>query len=198
MYIPFSSELNIDLLNELINNFKRIKILLIYDTVSTKLIKPSNENGMGTIFFVADNIVNKLNCGNINKDYFSFTMDHYTESQHHNTCLNRKISIDVDGNIKNCPSMKDNFGNIKDTTLEEAINKPHFKKYWNIKKDDISVCKDCEFRHICTDCRAYIENPQDITSKPLKCGYNPYTAEWQEWSVNPLKQKAIEYYKIKI
>jgi hypothetical protein len=29
---------------------------------------------------------------------------------------------------------------------------------------------------------------------PLKCGYNPYTCEWEEWSTNPLKQKAIGYY----
>jgi hypothetical protein len=34
--------------------------------------------------------------------------------------------------------MKDSFGNIKDTTLEEAINKPGFKKYWNITKDEIT------------------------------------------------------------
>ena len=62
----------------------------------------------------------------------------------------------------------------------------------------IHVCKDCEFRYICTDCRAYIEDPNDILSKPLKCGYNPYTAEWSEWSRNPLKQKAIEQYRIDI
>lgn len=60
--------------------------------------------------------------------------------------------------------------------------------------DQIHICKDCEFRHICTDCRAYIEDPDDIYSKPLKCGYNPYTGEWAEWSTNPLKQKAIQYY----
>jgi len=65
-------------------------------------------------------------------------------------------------NIKNCPSMKESFGNIKDTTLEEALNKHGFKKYWNIKKDDVTKCKDCEFRYICTDCRAYIADPSDI------------------------------------
>ena len=94
--------------------------------------------------------------------------------------------------------MPQSFGNIKDTTLEEALNHPEFKKYWNITKDQIEVCKDCEFRHICTDCRAYTERThfqEDIDlSKPLKCGYNPYTNEWAEWSTNPLKQKAIAYY----
>lgn len=90
--------------------------------------------------------------------------------------------------------MSQSFGNIKDTTLQEALDHPDFKKYWNVTKDQIEVCKDCEFRYICTDCRAYIENPEDMYSKPLKCGYNPYTAEWAEWSTNPLKQKAIDYY----
>jgi SPASM domain peptide maturase of grasp-with-spasm system len=120
----------------------------------------------------------------------------FTESQNYNTCLNRKISIDLDGEIKNCPSMRESFGNIENTPLQQALNKTGFKKYWNIDKDKITVCKDCEFRHICTDCRAYIENPEDIYSKPLKCGYNPYTAEWEEWSTNPIKQKAIEYYNL--
>ena len=39
-----------------------------------------------------------------------------------------------------------------------------------------------------------VEEPENKLSKPLKCGYSPYTNEWQEWSTNPLKQKAIEYY----
>lgn len=95
--------------------------------------------------------------------------------------------------------MPQSFGNIKDTTLEEALSHPDFKKYWNLTKDSIEVCKDCEFRYICTDCRAYTErthtNAEGLdTSKPLKCGYNPYTGEWEEWSTNPLKEKAIKYY----
>lgn len=194
LFIPFNSTLTLEALNDFVQKFKRIKILGVYDTVATKMMQGANEEGMGSIFFISENIINKLNCGNINKEYFSLTIEHFTEAQHHNTCLNRKISIDVDGNIKNCPSMKENFGNIKDTTLEEALNKVNFKKYWNIKKDDIVVCKNCEFRYICTDCRAYIEDPKDIYSKPLKCGYNPYTTEWEEWSSNPLKQKIIEFY----
>ena len=95
------------------------------------------------------------------------------------------------------------FGNIKNTSLEEALGQPDFKKYWNLTKDHIEVCKDCEFRYICTDCRAYTERTHtrseglDI-SKPLKCGYNPYTGEWEEWSTNPLKEKAIKHYGMEV
>ena len=94
--------------------------------------------------------------------------------------------------------MKESFGNIKATTLVEALNKEGFKKYWNITKDKIKICQDCQFRYVCTDCRAYIEDPSDKYSKPLKCGYDPNTGKWEEWSTNPLKQKAIEHYKFKM
>jgi SPASM domain peptide maturase of grasp-with-spasm system len=92
--------------------------------------------------------------------------------------------------------MKKSFGNVKDTKLEDAILKKNFKELWNITKNDIKVCKDCEFRHMCTDCRAYIEDPKDRHSKPLKCGYDPYKCEWEDWSVNPHKQKVIKYFGV--
>src|SRR5690606_5720017 len=138
-------------------------------------------------------------CGVVDTKYFNTNLPKVLEAINHNSCLNMKMAIDREGNIKNCPSMPDSFGNIKDTTLEEALNKPGFKKYWNLTKDQIEVCKDCEFRYICTDCRAFTErthtNKESLDiSKPLKCGYNPYTAEWAEWSANPLKKKAIDFY----
>jgi SPASM domain peptide maturase of grasp-with-spasm system len=151
-------------------------------------------NAFGNIFLTKKEITSKEHCGIISLDYFTINTKIFTEAQQHNTCLNRKISIDTEGYIRNCPSMPEHYGNIKDTTLQEAMQHPDFKKYWFIKKDQISVCKDCEFRYICTDCRAYRENPKDLYSKPLKCGYNPYTCVWEEWSTNPLKQKAIDYY----
>jgi SPASM domain peptide maturase of grasp-with-spasm system len=146
------------------------------------------------INYIKENINNESHCGIIHPAYFAINIRTFTESQHHNTCLNRKISIDQNGDIKNCPSMTESYGNIANTTLQEALNHPDFKKYWNITKDQINICKDCEFRHICTDCRAYVENPDDILSKPLKCGYNPYTCEWEDWSANPLKEKAMKHY----
>lgn len=176
---------------------RKIRSVTIHSSESTKIIYEGLD-GFGIIVTTKQKISSNNHCGIISHNLFNISIESFTESQHHNSCLNRKLSIDVDGNIKNCPSMPQSFGNIKDTTLEEALNHPDFKKYWNVTKDMIQVCKDCEFRHICTDCRAYTERTHfegDIDlSKPLKCGYNPYTNEWAEWSTNPLKQKAIEFY----
>lgn len=195
--IPYNENFKVEELNLLLSQNSRIHSIIIYNSPNNKSYKPVNNN-MGYILQLERNILDEKHCGIINSEYFYSNINLLSESQYYNTCLNRKISIDKEGNIKNCPSMTQNFGNIKDTTLKEALSHPDFKKYWNIAKDQIEVCKDCEFRHICTDCRAYTERSHfdgDIdVSKPLKCGYNPYTNEWAEWSANPLKQKAIKYY----
>ena len=32
---------------------------------------------------------------------------------------------------------------------------------------------------MCTDCRVFIKDPENIYSQPAKCTYNPYIAKWQ-------------------
>ena len=211
-----------NILKRVVSTYKSIQIIIAskeYDEISLVKLFRGNQNIVSLVFtdfplskksiVLKDNFgalrsvsytctpYNSKLCGLVAASSFLLNYQFYTESLHHNSCLNRKISIDAEGNIKNCPSMKESFGNIRDTTLAEAIEKPGFKEYWDINKDKIHVCKDCEFRYICTDCRAYVEDPEDILSKPLKCGYNPYTGEWSEWSTNPLKQKAIDFYGMK-
>jgi SPASM domain peptide maturase of grasp-with-spasm system len=193
-YSPTNTLKIIQLFKSTIN---KVKSVVFFNSPEIKEIN-YNKKQLFDILFLKEDINDFRHCGIVNVKYFNTNMSKVLESLNHNSCLHKKISIDKEGNIKNCPGMSQSFGNIKDTTLEEALNHPDFKKYWNVKKDMIAVCKDCEFRHICTDCRAYTERNEfdgDIDlSKPLKCGYNPYTNEWAEWSTNPLKQKAIEYY----
>lgn len=150
------------------------------------------------IQLVSQLIDSQTHCGMITvKSLNAPTVDNFFETKLYNGCLNRKVSIDASGEIKNCPSMRESYGNVRNTSLYSAINRIGFKDKWKVIKDQIKICKDCELRYVCSDCRAYVENPDDLYSKPLKCGYNPYTCEWEEWSQNPLKQKAIEYYGMK-
>lgn len=146
--------------------------------------------------FIKENI-DITSCGKVDVKYFNTNITKVLEAFNHNSCLHKKIGIDIDGNIKNCPLMPESFGNIHDTSLENVIKNSGFKKYWNITKDHIEVCKDCEFRYICTDCRAFTDKTHNKngldTSKPLKCGYDPYTNKWEDWSKNPLKQKTLQY-----
>jgi SPASM domain peptide maturase of grasp-with-spasm system len=79
--------------------------------------------------------------------------------------------------IKNCPSMEHSYGSINNSTPAAILKLKKFQASWAIKKDAIEICKDCEFRYICSDCRAFTQN-NNPNSKPLKCNYDPYTATW--------------------
>ncbi len=193
LIFKFDKTKGINYLKELCSKNLRLIKILIHSCEDDRVDITHN---LTKIIYINKCIYNSSFCGNINKSFFSSTMEHYTESLVYNTCLNKKIAIDINGEIRNCPSMKESYGNIKSTSLSKVIDNDSYRKYWTINKSQIHSCKSCEFRHICTDCRAYIDIPEDYYSKPLKCGYNPHTNEWQEWSTNPLKQKIIEYYRM--
>lgn len=147
------------------------------------------------IYFTTQSVSSQTHCGLITLKHLNTpSVSGFFETKLHNGCLNGKISIDAAGEIKNCPSMVKSYGNISETSLITAIDKKGFKDLWRVVKDQIEICKDCELRYICSDCRAYVEKPENILSKPLKCGYDPYTAEWEDWTQNPLKKEAIQFY----
>lgn len=195
IFSPFHNNIDYNFIRKLNEKTFRIHNLVFYNCKQPFKVK--DEYRFAVNF--SDQNLKISSCGKVDLKYFNTNLPKIMEAINHNSCLHKKIGIDIDGNIKNCPLMPGNFGNIHKSSLEEAILQPGLKKYWNLTKDHIEVCKDCEFRYICTDCRAYTErthsgkNGLDI-SKPLKCGYDPYTGEWDEWSKNPLKQKAIQYY----
>jgi SPASM domain peptide maturase of grasp-with-spasm system len=153
-------------------------------------------NGCFSLNYVETNCNSSLHCGIVHPSYFVANTPLYIESKKYNNCLNRKIGIDSDGEIKNCPSMMNSYGNVGEVSLKKAIEMKGLKDTWVINKDRIDTCKDCEFRYVCTDCRAYLQNPSDIYSKPLKCGYNPYSGIWEDWTMNFLSKVAIDYYKL--
>ncbi len=192
MVMPFSNQLFSDEIIVAIESFLRVNNITFYGAP----IEKSINNKSLRITYSNKNISNCKSCGIVTENYFNINLNSYTKSVNYNSCLHGKISIDVNGEIGNCPSLKEKVGNINKLKLEEALNMREFKKYWNVKKDDIIVCQDCEFRHVCTDCRAYIQNPKDIYSKPLKCGYSPYTNKWETWNENPLIKKSIKYYEL--
>ena len=123
--VESKSFLNLSTIKTIINQFRNIHQVYIFsDVVDNQEIFKNSLIIRSIIRFTLEK-----GCGQILKDYFSINVEAYIESLRHNSCLNRKIPIDANGNIRSCPSMTKSFGNIKDTTLVEAIEKPGFKKY---------------------------------------------------------------------
>jgi SPASM domain peptide maturase of grasp-with-spasm system len=139
--------------------------------------------GFGTrrrVRFITQPISSDAACGKITIDTISApSVPIYTELLNHNGCLNKKISIDVNGEIKNCPSFCQSYGKIGDVSLGKVVDNLEFRRSWAITKDQVSVCKDCQFRFACTDCRAHLQDSGDLFSKPAHCSYDPYRDVWE-------------------
>lgn len=180
----FSNAESIDLLLPFSSSYKNIldrkktfvKISAIIFHSFSLDEKPHNF-GFKEVIFTSESILSSNNCGQISPYFFTRNKGHVLKSMKYNSCLFKKISVDHEGNIKNCPSMKLSMGNIINVLdLKESELETEF---WNITKDEIKVCQDCEFRYVCNDCRAFTDNQDDKFSRPLKCGYNPYISKWE-------------------
>jgi SPASM domain peptide maturase of grasp-with-spasm system len=119
-------------------------------------------------------------CGTISHKSLLFSIPFFMEAQFYNVCLNRKICIDENGDIKSCPMSDMRFGNILSDRInfKKLISSTNFNFFTKIKKDDIEICKVCEFRYACPDCRICRHNLSN-TSAPAKCQYNPFLGKWK-------------------
>lgn len=206
LYLKTSSIRSVELVlkydnkkNEFLNNIvefvklnSRITKIIVYNNPFTKIIKESN----AFIIFIKEKIT-KEDCGKCAEYYFQCNLPFYVEAKNYNSCLNKKIGIDANGEIKNCPSMKQSYGNINFTTLAKVLNNEKFKNLWNITKDKVDICNKCEYRYMCPDCRAYtISN--NLYSKPSKCNYDIKTMVWNNKENNLISKNIFSNYEIGI
>ncbi len=194
--VPFITDHENEEIITILSKNSRVQIVYFYNAPFNKSIQYNN---LFNVLFYKKDLTDVKLCGIIDEDYFMTDLKNISKSVFHNNCLKDKLYISSEGIIKNCPSIHKSWGNINNMTLKEVFSVTDFNKYRNINKDSIEVCRDCEYRYICIDCRAFTErthiDAEDFdSSKPLKCGYDPYTGEWEEWSTNLLKQKAILHY----
>lgn len=174
LLVPFNAELKSFLDESLHERFFRLSTIVVYNAPSGFELVSNFYN----LVFTTQETVAQEHCGNISMEHFRLNTPSYTRSKHYNSCLAHKISINKNGFICNCPSMNLTFGHVDDTSFSKVLLNGEFQKMWPLTKDKILVCSLCEFREICSDCRAFtlddIEN-----GKPSKCGYNPFINLWE-------------------
>lgn len=171
--IPFSEKTKKELAN-LPNDFVRLGKITFYNC----LAKPDFNNDTINIEYSTQNSIDNKNCGCIHPDFFKFNVNSYYRDIKKNNCLSNKLSIDQNGEISNCPSKK-SFGNLSKVNIDQLVKTKIFQKEWEVTKDKVLICSDCEYRWMCSDCRAFTSDDSTIYSKPLKCEYNPYINKWK-------------------
>lgn len=117
------------------------------------------------------------------KPKFIIDIRTYLESQKYNLFFNKKLFFSSKGEINNYPKTK-NIGYVKNINsivdLKKMISKNKSYLLWNISKDKIDVCKDCEFRNMCIDSRIPLKRKDGSYYYQNECSYNPYISKWSK------------------
>lgn len=109
------------------------------------------------------------------------------------SCLMGKIAITEAGDVLPCIFTRNrSLGNVLvSRALAPILRGPALREVWGATKDQVMVCRDCEYRYVCFDCRPLSEaaaaGKADYLHAPYpRCTYNPYTGEWRAglWKVD--------------
>lgn len=113
------------------------------------------------------------------KPSFHTSCPDYNRNQRWNSCWYGKLAITASGDVIPCIFARDQLcGNIRTDSLDHI--KKELVAHWGLNKDKVEVCKDCEFRYACDDCRPLADGKTgDIHAKYPRCLYDPYTASWK-------------------
>lgn len=140
---------------------------------------------------IAPSVATLLKYGLITKPNFSTDPISFRRNQLYHTCLAGKIAVTADGQVIPCIfSRNDILGSLKDQGLVDVLQSLALKETWELTKDKVLVCKDCEYRYACSDCRPLAEGSscgKSYSSAPFpRCTYNPYAGEWGlgTWRIN--------------
>ena len=90
----------------------------------------------------------------------SFTVDKETLSRYlsGHSCLLGKITITDTGDVLPCIFSRNLVvGNVQDSLLQKIVAGQKLEVVWKSTKDNVLVCRDCEYRYVCFDCRPMSE-----------------------------------------
>ena len=105
----------------------------------------------------------------------------YFKNKEGNPCWYGKVAVLPNGDVLPCIMAHSNkIGNIKELSFRQIIRTSDLRdKYWDLSKDKIEICCDCEYRYACSDCRVMESIDGSLTGKNKYCTYNPSTGIWE-------------------
>lgn len=156
------------------------EIIKAYPVISKIILLGANENSIDYLYGGNHLSINKIASEHINSSKnqikFVFNKRFFIESHKYNTFYNKRLFINELGDV----SFVNNFSpifNISDYNINKIL-KSSLLKFWQISKDNIEICKDCEFRHMCYDSRVPKTNGHYWYYETF-CIYNPFVCKWE-------------------
>jgi len=101
----------------------------------------------------------------------------YYRQKRYNSCWIFKLAITENFQVKPCIFSEIVVGQLGSENIRNIITK--MEKYWDLSKDKIEICQDCELKYICFDCREFAYRESGSLCGPnFNCSYNPYAGKW--------------------
>jgi radical SAM protein with 4Fe4S-binding SPASM domain len=115
----------------------------------------------------------------VTEDFLKVKEDDYRFKMHFNSCWGGRIAVTSDGKLRPCIYSTIVLGDIKEKCREKIIDE--YYKYWRITKDKVAICKDCELKYVCFDCREIsLRETGDLYGNNPYCKYDPYKGKWSK------------------
>ncbi len=124
-------------------------------------------------------VPNKYRWVRDNPSFFQVDKKEFAKRYRGNDCWQGKISVSSTGDVMPCIMQRaEPGGNVKEKSLKGIIE-GGIQTYWALSRDKIDVCKDCEYRYACRDCRPVSYGPTDqLVAKDPNCLYDPFKGEF--------------------
>lgn len=111
------------------------------------------------------------------------TLEIFRRVKYGHNCFSKEICITASGDVFPCIMERSvSFGNVFNHSLNQILESQIAKRIRNLVKDNIEVCRDCEYRYCCFDCRPKAKGASsndNFYAKPTECLYNPYSGKWK-------------------
>ncbi len=103
-----------------------------------------------------------------------------------NSCWAGKLTVTAEGDVLPCIFARNIIiGSVKEQRLVDILKSDLLRKYWSITKDQVKICKDCEYRYACHDCRPLVlSSGGDLFDRGPFCTYDPYEGVWRDLEEN--------------
>lgn len=120
--------------------------------------------------------------------------EQFVHNRHWNACWAGKLSITPDGQVMPCIMGRTQaVGNVAHAPLADLLAGPALQGLWRLTKDQIAVCRDCEYRYTCGDCRPLATAEGGHYAKTARCTYDPTRGDWgRPWTDERFPSPAAE------
>lgn len=142
IYMPFITKDLSQKIIELIKNYPIADCVVFYNSKFNKLVE---KNDRQTFFIIQT--IEEITNSNIDNKFLVNNIDFFHECQKFNPYYNKKVSINFNGDIKNCIKNKAVFGNLKINSIKHVIMTSEFQEFWHITHDQIIDIQNSELRY---------------------------------------------------